>query len=240
MPEPSIPSEAALGRRLRALREAAKLQQQQVAQAMRRLGLPWTQATVAFVENGTRGRSLSLRETVALLRVFNAAGVAGVPGPLQLSDLLPEGDVHVAEPVACAPVRTALGQSLQEWMEQYERYWWAILGRGPSYPVFDPSTETFSTPVDPAPAWVDEASLGDAEQKAARVLRVPAVAVVLCCWRLWKTSLTTERDRRVAAQAEGASPRSLQALRGHTTRELLGQLRPLVAGLKIKRPRKGR
>jgi hypothetical protein len=78
---------------------------------------------------------------------------------------------------------------------------------------------------------------GDAELKAARRLRVPPVAVALAARRSWKRSLTEERDRRVAEEAPAdATPRTLQALRGHISRGLLEELKG-AEGLKPGRKR---
>ena len=68
---------------------------------------------------------------------------------------------------------------------------------------------------------------GDAERKAARRLRTTAYDVAsFARHRLWGRSLTEERDARVARRVGGdATPRTLQAHRGHVTRELLDELR---------------
>lgn len=68
---------------------------------------------------------------------------------------------------------------------------------------------------------------GDAERKAGRKLGVPAESVTAAAMRRWGHSLTSERTRREKARAHpGASPQSIQALRGHITRELLTELAP--------------
>jgi hypothetical protein len=83
--------------------------------------------------------------------------------------------------------------------------------------------------------------LADAEQKAARRLRTFPLAVAVAARRRWRRSFTEERDHRVTAQAQpDATPRTLQALRGHVTRALLDELRPDVEGLKVKRTGTGR
>jgi hypothetical protein len=86
------------------------------------------------------------------------------------------------------------------------------------------------TPFDPdlmALAEVD--ALGDAETKAAASLGVTPALLALAARKRWGRSLTAERDRRLADRGHtGAEPRTLQALRGHITRELLEELRPLL------------
>ena len=73
---------------------------------------------------------------------------------------------------------------------------------------------------------------GEAEQKAARRLGVPAFAIALEARRRWQRSLTAERDHRVAAQAPGLEPRRLQANRGHVSRALLAELHSLPGQLR--------
>lgn len=65
----------------------------------------------------------------------------------------------------------------------------------------------------------------DAETKAAKRLERPAVEVAVAALGIWGHSLSEERDRRVAAVAPpDSTPRSVQALRGRVTRELVAEL----------------
>jgi hypothetical protein len=75
-----------------------------------------------------------------------------------------------------------------------------------------------------------EAAHGETERKAARTLHIDDPAeVAVAALRLWGRSLTQERDARVVdAAAPDASPRTLQALRGHVTRHLLEEIEPIV------------
>jgi hypothetical protein len=75
-----------------------------------------------------------------------------------------------------------------------------------------------------------EAAHGETERKAARALHVDDPAeVAVAALKLWGRSLTQERDARVVdAAAPDASPRTLQALRGHVTRHLLEEIEPIV------------
>ena len=69
----------------------------------------------------------------------------------------------------------------------------------------------------------------DADRKAALRLGVAPEDVSRAAESLWGRTLTEERDERVAALApEDATPRSMQALRGHITRTLLREIGPLV------------
>jgi len=72
-------------------------------------------------------------------------------------------------------------------------------------------------------------AMGDAEQKAAKNLNVDPLAVALGARKLWGRGLTEERDRRISDQKTGQmAARSLQAIRGHVSRQLLKELRPLL------------
>jgi hypothetical protein len=55
------------------------------------------------------------------------------------------------------------------------------------------------------------------------VLGVEPLAVAKAARKLWDRSLTEERDRRL--ERRDATPRSVQALRGHVTRALIAELR---------------
>lgn len=72
---------------------------------------------------------------------------------------------------------------------------------------------------------------GDAEQRAARTFDVTPLAVSAAAHRRWGHGLTAERDARVADRTGGqTSARSLQAVRGHVTRELLTELQTELGG----------
>jgi hypothetical protein len=98
-------------------------------------------------------------------------------------------------------------------------------------------------------AQVELEAAGDAERKAAASIGVPPLALALAARRRWRRSLTAERDRKVAnatnpalrmdpdAARDPEWPRRLQAIRGHVTRELLGELRPLVKEVAKKQPK---
>jgi transcriptional regulator with XRE-family HTH domain len=69
------------------------------------------------------------------------------------------------------------------------------------------------------------AGIGDAERYAARKLGTTPERINLAALATWGRTLAEERDHRVRTQDVGeSSPRGLQALRGHVTRELLTEL----------------
>jgi transcriptional regulator with XRE-family HTH domain len=76
----------------------------------------------------------------------------------------------------------------------------------------------------------------DAEARTAARFGVEPIAVVRAAHRRWGLGLTDERERRIVERAgPGASPRTLQALRGHVTRALLAELRPEVEAMQRRR-----
>lgn len=98
----------AFGDRLRQLREASGVTQDQLARAISRAGLSWTRARVGQVEAGDCGPDLAAMFAVA-------AALGELSGrPLKLADLLPESDAgeHVArlrDALAGEPVRRPAG-----------------------------------------------------------------------------------------------------------------------------------
>ena len=256
-----------LGQRLRALREGGGKRQEEVAAAARGFGLSWSRATVAALESGRR--RLSVDELFLLPAALNrlALGRPGKEAPtsggLLVADLLPErGDQWVAlTPRTSARVRVlrgvlgaaaepiteqdfdtphrrqtrmaqaALQQSIRRWTKHTGTTWRRIMGR----PLTGPDLTTLNQALEDAH--------GAVEQQAARGLRVPALAIALAARKLWNCSLTEQRDRHLAEELRGQpSARRLQALRGHHTRALIVELRPLlraVRGSLRRRKRRG-
>lgn len=77
-----------------------------------------------------------------------------------------------------------------------------------------------------------------AEQKAARRFGIEARELSLIAHAVWGRGLSVERDHRLLMRVGADTPtRTVQALRGHITRELLTELEPAI---KSKVRRKGR
>jgi transcriptional regulator with XRE-family HTH domain len=222
---------AAIGRRLKALRESRALRQGQVAEAARRFGLPWSQATVAAIETGRR--RLFLHEALFLPTVL-AQLTAWAPRP-QLRDLIPsdEGTWIVIENALVRAdflAEEAFGRQRKPrpeilWLQyrhlpiidaDHRRAWRRVWG---SEKAFDPDLMAL--------AITD--ALGEAETHAAAKFDVTPALLALAARKQWGRSLTQERDRRAADRAgDEKDPRALQAIRGHVTRELLDELEPLL------------
>ena len=73
----------------------------------------------------------------------------------------------------------------------------------------------------------------EADQKAARSLGVRADEVLVTSMDLWSQPLTAERNDRATKKAgPDASARSMQAIRGHVTRELMKELEEAMSSTK--------
>jgi hypothetical protein len=212
------------------------------------MGFDWVRGTIAMIESGRR--RLTIEEFFCLPQILETAGA----GDLWLADLLHgAGDVHVyltpltvtraavlesmlaaesrlgRESAAAGPVTDAPEIPGVAEVRTLARRWWpkerGMTDPGILYPVA-------------------LASRGDAESKAARVLRVSPVAVALAAKSLWDRSLTEERDARVAERIGETRPpaRQMQALRASETRRLLGELRRSFGAEfgQIRKKRRGR
>jgi transcriptional regulator with XRE-family HTH domain len=245
MSESSSPALAfVVGQRLRVLRENAKCRQDDLAAVARRWGLPWTRATVAGIETGRR--RLSFEEFVILPRVLrdlrSPNQLSDDDVPFELVDLLPEDgwieltrDTRV-QAKALKGILQAQARITQ--LSQFDTPDLRKLSR-----VVLP-TELSALP-EIQPLWhqmrpgekmtMEEVALttrdaaGDTEQKAAAKLNVSTLAIAIAARKSWGRSLTEERDWRVSEKAgDDMTPRTVQAIRGHVTRELLGELQPFV------------
>jgi transcriptional regulator with XRE-family HTH domain len=254
---------AAIGRELKTLREAGGLRQEQLAAEARRFGLAWTRATVAAIELGRR--QLSIGELVLLPELL---GHAGAGWGYDVSDLIPadERPVLVAGGITApaSAVRARFADTDEDPDERAARLTAAEFT--PPRPHEMPAATTLPRAwlLDvlrvprledvPGRVWtqVELEAAGDAERKAAAGIGVLGgpLAVALAARRRWSRSLTAQRDRLVgfrtdpmlradpAAARDPGWPRRLQAIRGHVTRELLDELRPLLKDITMKRKAK--
>jgi transcriptional regulator with XRE-family HTH domain len=224
-----------VGTKVRLLRDRLGTTQDEVAAAARSVGLGWGRSTVAELEAGSK--RLSAEEFVLL--PFVLLNVGG--GDSNLADLLrpmdidPPGDWVTLTPTARAKytalvdlldgTATALSTNtnlldLPRTRDQRRAHADAI-ERLKGYRRIWPGTALHRL------EEAERDASGEAEQKAARKVGVPAAHVAVAAHRLWGRGLTAERDRRVAERDPGGRPRSVQAARGHVTRQLMAELRPL-------------
>lgn len=193
------PSEV-IGRNLRRLREERGWSQDAMARTLRLGGLPWSQSTVALAEAGTR--TFTFDEFLTLAAFVGLTGLLGSDDDqVRLGAF--DTKMNVVRQLLAGEYGTA-----SPFEFEIDRRARALLRIGAA----DSSD-------------IAANATGQAEQKAARRLRCSVAEVIEASARLWYRSLTQERDRLVDERApEGASTRTLQAIRGHVTRELLEQL----------------
>jgi transcriptional regulator with XRE-family HTH domain len=195
-----LSTSAAVGRRIRKLREEAGRSQDELADAARRAGIDWTRASVASLETGRRG--LDAEEFMLLplaLKILTGRD------QWRLGDLLP--DVWIRMPLGAVTHARSLRRLLAG--ESVEG-WGVAAGTAED--------------MDRAADRLKEQT--EAVRHAARRLEVEPGTVSRAAERLWRRSFSEEREQRVAERGgAGASPRSLQAIRGHVTRVLINELR---------------
>ena len=230
-----------MGARVRELRLRAKLQQETIAVEARRLGFDWVRGTIAMIELGRR--RLTVEEFLCLPQILENVGA----GDLWLEDLFPAGEMAQLSPLigtetdvlrAMLRGESRLGRESSptgvvartapeipgtDEIRRLARWWWP---KSTLHPV--------------ALYELALASRGDAEMKAARALGVPPAAIALAADNRWGHSLTKEREARAERKGNGHSARSLQAIRGVVTRDLLEELRPLVKELTARTKRSRR
>jgi transcriptional regulator with XRE-family HTH domain len=233
-----------VGQRLRTLRENAKCRQDDLAAVARRWGLQWTRATVAGIETGRRG--LSFEEFVILPRVLRDLRSPNQPFhddlPFELVDILPNaGWIELSKEtrVQAKALKAILqAQARTTQLSDFDTPELRKLPRMvlPAQLSASPEIRPLWRQLRPGEKMTPEEVMlitrdaaRDTEQKAAANLDVPTLAIAIAARKSWGRSLTEERDWRVSEKASGSmTPRTVQALRGHITRELLGELRPFV------------
>ena len=225
----------AIGQRLREVRLELGLRQDQVASAAGRVGLGWTQSTVAAIEGGNR--ALSLGEWFLLSTLIGHA-TGFVTHQFELADLLPasgrvalsdettadvevlrvalEGRLTDPDRKPFADFDTPLARDTRESMRRFRARVKQLLPLWPEMSLLGYEE-------------AQNAARGDAERKAAKRLGVPPLDLSVAAHGRYGRSFSDERDRRVAEQAHpDAAPRSLQALRGHVTRAMVAELTPVL------------
>lgn len=222
---------AAIGHRLKRLREDHGSRQEFVAYVARKWGLSWSRSAVAQLEIGRR--QLSLGEFLVLPHLLTRALMPQMP--FQYRDLLPEDQ---EKQVALTPFlfvpRYALGSLIINHGVMDESPQGSFEG------LFDrPETRrqrilSGAEVTTSSPQTQDEATY-----KAARVLRISPEKLKDVAYSLWGRSLLEERNRILIATGYGqAAPREVQAKRGHITRKLLAEVRRHLKQPDRKRRRK--
>jgi transcriptional regulator with XRE-family HTH domain len=206
---PHVPLSKVLARRLVALRTEHGLTQDDVARFARRDGLDWSRATVASIENGRR--PISLGEMLVLSLGFDidlADWFDDLPAdrPVRLTE-------NPKKPGMYADI--APGALHAAFVATDEGQWRAAA-------CWDsPRTRPGTSDMDVLRA---EIAAGEAEENLARAIGIEPMELVNRSFALWGRTLTEQRDRLVDEQGGNRPPTSIQARRGHVTRQLLQEL----------------
>jgi hypothetical protein len=210
------------------------LTQEDVAAAARRLGLRWAYSSVAQLEAGTRG--LAAAELLLLPVVLDDASdghglelhelLAPLPGDAAINastgtrltgaavQKILAGRTRELGPgdFAMADLVSAVAKFQQRLHGHLERYWPEMYDGRTAGQI----QETLAPIV---------GSTGEPERHAGHRLGVDPVVVAIVAHRLWGHGLAEERDQRVTAEVDpSASRRTIQARRGHVTRQLVNEL----------------
>jgi transcriptional regulator with XRE-family HTH domain len=220
---------ARFGAALLKLRQVHGLRQDDVARAARTAGLPWTRSVVVALEAGRR--DLSIDECAYLPVLLRHLGLGD-----RLRVSLESDGVDPARFCVEAVMDLSLTFEDPEKRRKWDANWERLRNLfGPS--VGEALAGTMAAISENQALYV--AAGADLEQKVGRRVRLDPFVVAWTAHRAWGRSLTEERDRRVAEQAPaGAAPRAVQALRGHVTRALLEEFKPLLAGARAQLRRK--
>jgi transcriptional regulator with XRE-family HTH domain len=187
-----------LGMNLERIRATKGWSQDEVASRGWQVGLPWTRSTITALEGGRRTLSVSELVLLALTLDTSVAELMAGRGHAGLGD---------GSELALADVRSVLA-GVQDNADVRKRI------RRVRHQKYERAMQAVS---------------GEAEQKAARNLGVTAQTIAEVSFDLWGRSLTDERDARVEQEGSHlSSPRSVQALRGHITRQLLRDIESLI------------
>ncbi len=244
-PAPNL--SAVIGQRMRALREAAGDRQADVAKRARLHGLDWTQPTVAAIEMGRR--AVAIEELLVLPILFGGPNYDDFTGR-ELVDFMPPDGSYVAlgkgAAVSARFLRSvargetervrvddfpAVFKNMKFDFEPIVRMEKFILAGWPELAEMKAEEAEYARPRD---------FRDDTVVNAARRLDVDPLDVSVGARLLWHRPFAEERDRRAIEAADhDAPPRTIQALRGHVTRELLAELEPEIRKAEARREAKG-
>lgn len=196
--------EQVVGTNLRRLRDERGWRQDDVARRVGVLGVPWTPPVVASIEAGTRQVHLGeLVLAAAALRTSLIDLLAG-EGSVSLGGVTVELATFRAalcDPAGSDDLRAAATEHLSRQ----------------------------SRPDTLEARLVAAGAIGEPEYRAGRHLGVAPVVVADYARQIWGRWFHVERDARVVERyGDDLSPRTLQAARGHVTRDLLTELRARI------------
>lgn len=218
---------------VRRLRAAADMSQERLALRLRTIGLDWGRSQVAMVESGRRGVGLADGLALAhaldvplveLLRSDDDRVTADGEATWSADFLIGLVDGSAGDVPAHRAVRGAMGEAelatalrmapmvVANLMKAAQARW-PSLGEGTAG-----ERESRMT----AGSAIDAAAARRMERRTN--LTVKPWEIVEAARELWGRTYEAERDARVLSRTETATPRTLQALRGHVSRQLDDEL----------------
>jgi transcriptional regulator with XRE-family HTH domain len=222
----------AVGAQVKLIRQQHGATAEEVGSAARAFGLSWRRATVSQIENGERG--LSAEELVLLPFLLGWLGLPNTWGEL-VGDgddlrLGPEVSVPRWVVLQVLPDRGGelpLGEVDAPHLEQLRAGQQRLADRLPELAAWWRAAWPQGTV--PQHRQAKASAAYEAEKRAASKLGVPPLVLAIAAHRTWNRGLTEERDRRVVEQTnDDASPRTVQAVRGHVTRRLIAEVEPMA------------
>lgn len=223
--ETARPLRVVLGERVRVIRGAAGLRQQDVADALRAFGAhSWTRSRVAELERGDK--AVSAEELILIVAALRrATGRSVTLAELLLADdlvaLTDSTDLAARDiaPLLMGGDVLDLVQTVYDTSADTMNAVNALRRHGPAVGV---------DRIRAAERKIPELVLtsGEAEERGARDLGLSSGEFIALSALTWGRSLSAERDARVAAMGgDDMNPRSRAAHRGRVTRELIDEAR---------------
>ena len=217
-----------IGQSVRRIREERRWRQADLSRVARDHGLDMSESAVAGLEAGRRELNVGEFTLLAMALQVPPADLLAGDGEemVQLTEgaaLSLGGVCEVLGAYDALPELTMGDVDLPKSRNFNWRDWAARVGQ--SLDQF----EAVAPGITYTRAAQAEQAVGDTERKAANRLGTTPVLVSVAAFGRYGCSLADERDARVEESApDDATDRTLQALRGHVTRELLDELRPMV------------
>lgn len=192
-----------VGVNVQRIREDRGLTQAEFARLLAGDGAPFTKATLASLESGRR-RDVTLTELVFLAFSLNVLA----------SDLVMAPDDDTSAYAAMSDGVTASLVTVQDVLQGKERKATMVWDRPAGQKMFNERVRF---------------AREEADRAVARKLGISTADVTRIAKRRWQSTLTEERDRRVNERlGDTASPRKIQAVRGHVTRELTNDIEAAI------------
>jgi transcriptional regulator with XRE-family HTH domain len=219
----AAPFGVALGHRLRQVREELGETASDLAKSCRWVGLNWDRTILTRVELGQR--KVTADEILLLTLVY------GRP----VADLLPTESVALSTgPRGTIVTPAGLRDCLTE--RGHVADWHVGPGWLADFEAARPRIlESFRHLADQVPGAAEMDVLGasqhikdEATTKAAKALGATPLEVAAAAEQLWNHGIAAERDGRADALGPAPNARARQAQRGHVTRRLLEELRPVI------------